>query len=145
MDPTIEQPSAATPRPAAPAEPKRGLSPMLAIGGMVVALIIGGLVGGVVGWKVEQNRVKDDVRNIRPVGTVTAVSDNAITVRLRTGSGERVYALTDATIIDNAEPGARSDIEEGSTVFLRTRRGSDGELEAAQVVVLPERSSESGG
>jgi hypothetical protein len=142
VDPTSEQPATTD---APHAAPRRSISTAVAVGAAVVALVIGGIVGAVIGWKVEQNRVKDDVRNIRPIGTVTDVTDEAITVQLRTGGGTRVFALTDATVIDKAEGGSLGDIEAGSTVFLRTRRGSDGELEAAQVVVLPESPPASGG
>ena len=57
-------------------------------------------------------------------------TDDSITVRLNTGSGQKTFALTDATVIDKAESGATADIEKGSTVFVRTRRGDNGELEA---------------
>ena len=141
MDPTMQNPAVEASAPPAEEKPTGGgrrVSLLVASVLAGVALVLGGIVGVAIGWKVEQNRVKDDVKNVRPVGTITAVTDDSITVNLRTGSGRRTYALTDATVIDKAESGATSDIEEGATVFLRTRRGDNGELEAAQVVVLPE-------
>jgi hypothetical protein len=141
MDPTMQNPAVETSTPPTEGPPANGdrrvsVLVMALVAG--AALVLGGIVGVAIGWKVEQNRVKEDVKNVRPVGTITAVTDDSITVNLRTGSGRRTYALTDATVIDKAESGATSDIKEGSTVFLRTRRGDNGELEAAQVIVLPE-------
>jgi hypothetical protein len=137
MDPTVEN-AAITPPEDQP-EPRRRITPLV-VGLTAGATLLVGLVAGIaIGWKIEQNRVKSDLENIRPVGTVVAVTDESLTVHLRTGSGgERTYRLTDATVIDKADPGAASDIEDGSTVFIRTRRGDDGRVEAAQVVVLPE-------
>ena len=49
--------------------------------------LVGGVVGVGIGWKLEQNRVKDDVKTIRPVGKVVAVTDDSITVRPEHGVG----------------------------------------------------------
>jgi hypothetical protein len=144
MEPTSENPEVPEAATSTPSPPRRGITPVVTAGIAIVALVVGGLVGVGIGWKVEQNRVEDDVKNIRPVGKVIAVADDSITVDLSTASGQRTFALTDATVVDKAENGATSDIEEGSTVFLRTRRGDDGELEAAQVVVLPPEASANG-
>ena len=55
----------------------------------LVALFVGLVIGGAIGWKVEQQRVKDDLANIRPVGTVAKVNDDPITIKLHTGNGCR--------------------------------------------------------
>jgi len=154
MEPTSENPevpeTASSPpppppsTPSSPSTPRRGITPILTAVIAVVALVVGGAIGVGIGWKLEQNRVKDDVKNIRPVGKVVAVTDDSITVRLNTGSGQKTFALTDATVIDKAESGATADLEKGSTVFVRTRRGDNGKLEAAQVVVLPPEASANG-
>ena len=124
MEPTSENPevpeTASSPPPPPPSTsstPRRGITPILTAVIAVVALLVGGAIGVGIGWKVEQNRVKADVKNIRPVGKVVAVTDDSITVRLNTGSGQKTFALTDATVIDKAESGATADIEKGSTVF----------------------------
>jgi hypothetical protein len=108
---------------------------------MVVALAIGGIIGAAIGWKVEQNRVKDDVKNVRPVGQVTAVNGDTLTVRLITSSGTRTYQLTDSTKFDASRSGSADDVAEGATVLVKSKRGSNGELQATEVVILPESSS----
>ena len=108
--------------------------------GVVVALAVGGLVGAALGWKFEQNRVKDDAQNVRPFGLVTAVDANSVTVRLQTGAGgSRTYTLTGNTTVDRAEAGTSGDIVKGATVLVRT--GSGGKSEAAEVVVLPDSTT----
>ena len=135
MEPTVEHPAVAPPD-EPPPRARRPAWTTVVIG--LVALAVGLGAGVAIGWKVEQNRVRNDIKNIRPVATVVDVTDDTLTVHLRTGRGERTYRLTDATVIDKAEPGTTGDIAAGSTVFIRSRRGSDGTVEAAQVVVLPE-------
>ena len=54
----------------------------MAVGLVVAGLLVGAGVGLVVGWKVEQQRVKEDIVNIRPVGTVTAITDSSLTMDL---------------------------------------------------------------
>jgi hypothetical protein len=144
MEPTIENPEVPETASSPPSPPRRGFTAVVTAGIAIAALVVGGVIGVGIGWKVEQNRVKDDVKNIRPVGKVVALTDDSITVALSTGGGRRTFALTDATVVDKAENGATADIEEGSTVFLRTRRGDDGKLEAAQVVVFPPEASANG-
>jgi len=108
---------------------------------VVVALALGGLAGVVIGWKVEQSRVKDDIKNIRPVGTVTAVKGDSVTVKLKTSSGTRTYTLTGDTVVDSAETGTADDVVEGATVLVKTGRGSDGKLEAKEIIVLPDSTT----
>jgi co-chaperonin GroES (HSP10) len=108
---------------------------------VVVALAIGGLVGVAVGWKVEQGRVKASVKNIRPVGEVTSVSDDAITVTLKTASGTRTYVVNSGTVVDVAKGGDLSDVEKGSKVLVKNFHNKDGKLEATEIVVLPDSTT----
>jgi Domain of unknown function (DUF5666) len=103
----------------------------------LASLVVGGIIGGVIGWQVQKNRVEDDIANIRPIGTITAVSEDAFTVELRTSSGSREFTLTDATIIETAESGTAADLTEGATVLVRSGRSDEGDLQAAEVIVLP--------
>ena len=105
---------------------------------VVAALAVGGLIGVVVGWKVEQSRVKDDVKNIRPVGTVTSVEDGSFTVDLQTASGTRTYVITSGTVVDRAEVGDEADVAEGETVLVKNFKNADGQQEASEIVVLPD-------
>ena len=75
--------------------------------------------------------------NVRPVGTITAVSDGSFTIDLRTGGGSRRFKLTDATTIERAEGTTSAALAEGATVLVRGRR-SEGDLEAVEVIVLPD-------
>ena len=79
----------------------------------VASLVVGVIIGGLIGWQVEKNRVEDDIANIRPIGTVTAVSDDSFTIDLRSGSGTRDFTLTDATAIETAESATAADLTEG--------------------------------
>jgi len=144
MEPTSESPEVSETASSPPPPPRRGIAPVVTALIAIGALVVGGLVGVGIGWKLEQQRVKDDVKNIRPVGKVVALSDDSITVQLNTGAGRKTFALTDATVVDKADSGATADIKEGSTVFVRTRRGDNGKLEAAQVVVLPQEAPADG-
>ena len=101
---------------------------------MVAALVAGLVVGAAIGWKVEQSRVKDDVKNakaaarsgvgkrVRPFGVVTAVDASSVTIRLQTGAkGTRTFKLTGDTIVDRGVAGDTSDIAKGATVLVRPR------------------------
>jgi hypothetical protein len=105
---------------------------------VVAALAIGGLAGVAIGWKVEQSRVKDDIKNVRPVGTVTAVADGSFTVEMQTSSGTRTYVINRGTIVDRAETGDEADVAEGATVLVKSFKNADGKMEASEVVVLPD-------
>jgi hypothetical protein len=94
---------------------------------------VAGLAGLIIGWKVEQQRVKDDVANIRPVGTVTAVDDDSVTIDLETASGTKTYEITDQTTVEGA-----GEVEDGSKIFIRSWRRVDGEPRATRIVVLNE-------
>jgi len=108
---------------------------------VVVALALGGLAGVAIGWKLEQSRVQDDITNIRPVGKITAVDDNSVTVKLNTSSGVRTYTLTDRTVVDSAKAGTSADVVNGATVLVKSGRGRDGKLEATEIIVLPKSTT----
>jgi len=120
---------------AAHGAPREGVSRTVLIVSVVAALLLAGVAGLAIGWKVEQQRVKDDLSNIRPIGTVTAVTDDSLTLKLVTSGGNRTYVLTKDTTIAG---GDGSELAEGSTVLIRSWRGSGGKLEAKQIVVLPD-------
>jgi hypothetical protein len=105
---------------------------------VVAALAIGGIAGVAIGWKVEQSRVKDDIKNVRPVGTVTAVGDGSFTVDLQTSSGTRTYVIKSGTVVDRAKVGDEGDLAEGQTVLVKSFKNADGKLEASEIVVLPD-------
>jgi hypothetical protein len=113
-----------------------GVSRTALILAVIGALVIGGIGGAAVGWKVEQHRVKDDVASIRPIGTVTSVDANTITVRLKTANGTRTYAITKDTAVDKADSAASGDLAQGATVLVRSR-SAGGKAEATQIIVLP--------
>lgn len=108
---------------------------------VIAAALIAGLAGLGIGAKVEQGRVKDDVKNIRPVGTVTAVTDSSVTVNLVSSKGTRTYQLTDETVVETADSTDASDVVEGSTILVKNRRDADGNLRAIEIVVLPDSTT----
>ena len=112
---------------------------------VLVAMAISGAAGVAIGWKVEQTRVKEDIENIRPVGTVTSISEDSVTVDLRTASGTRTFTVTAATVVDGARGGDVSALAEGSIILVKNRRGDDGTLQATEIVVLPESTTFGGG
>ena len=112
---------------------------------VLFAMAISGAAGVAIGWKVEQTRVKEDLENIRPVGTVTAISEDSVTVDLRTASGTRTFTITPATVVDGARGGDVSDLAEGTIILVKNRRGDGGTLQATEIVVLPESTTFGGG
>jgi hypothetical protein len=122
---------------AAEGKPRRSRAlPLILVG--LGALLVGGIVGALIGWQVEKNRVEDDLENIRPVARVTRVDDESITIALPAG-GTRSYVVSDATDVATTAAGEPSDLEEGARVFVRGRGNSDGDLEATEIVILPSR------
>jgi hypothetical protein len=118
--------------PDAPEPPREGVSRTVLVVSVIAALLIAGVAGMAIGWKIEQQRVKDDLSAIRPIGAVTKVTDDSVTVKLSTANGTRTYVLTNDTKITGA-----TELTEGSTVLIRKARSSDGKVEARQIVVLP--------
>jgi hypothetical protein len=121
------------------ADRKPGVSRVTLLVSVVAALLIGGVVGAAVGWKVEQERVKDDLANIRPIGTVTAVDDDSVTLRMRTTDGERTYAVTAQTEVQGAD-----ELTEVATVLVRRSSGDGDDREAGVLIVLPEEEPAEG-
>lgn len=113
-----------------------GRSTVIAL--VLVAALVAGAVGAAIGWKVEQQRVKDDIANIRPIGTVTAVADGTITVDLQTADEDRTYQVGSDTRVDSPDDGDLASVVEGTVVLVRSKRASNGDLEATQIIVLPE-------
>jgi len=139
MDVTSEPESA---RPSTGHEaPRDGVSRTVLIRSVLIAIVVAGVAGLAIGWKVEQSRVKDDIRDIRPVGTVTAVEDSSMTVDLLTSSGTRTYVLTEGTVVGTSESGDVSEVVEGSTVLVKNYRNSDGKLKATEIIVLPDSTT----
>ena len=116
-----------------------GMSRGATIGIAIVALLIGGIVGVAIGWKAEQQRVKSDVANIRPVARVTGVSGDKVTVKFISTSGTRTYQLSDATLIDPTQKGDRSDITKRARVIVKGTK-KNGQWQATEIVVLPENT-----
>jgi hypothetical protein len=116
--------------------PRSGVSKGVLVVSILLTALVAGVAGLVIGWKVEQQRVKDDLANIRPIGTVSAVEDDSVTVTLRSSSGTRTYEITDATIIAGQPGGDTSELPEGATVLVKSTGGDD--PEAIEIVVLPE-------
>ena len=111
----------------------------------LVALVVGLVAGAAIGWKVEQNRVKDDVasskqsqaQNVRPFGKVVAVGNGSVTVRLQTGANvARTFALTPDTVVDRGVAGSRAAIVKGAIVLVRPD-SQNGKPVAKEIVVLP--------
>ncbi len=121
-------------------ERRVGVSRTMLIVGVVVALAVGGLIGVAIGWKVEQHRVKDDLANVRPVGKVTAVNGDSLTVALQSSSGSRTFVITGDTVIDRARTGGTGDVAKGSTVLVKNFHNAKGQLQASEIVVLPDSS-----
>jgi hypothetical protein len=96
-------------------------------------------VGGAIGWKAEQHRVKSDVANIRPVARVTGVSGDKVTVKFISTSGTRTYQLSDATLIDPTQKGDRSDITKQARVIVKGTK-KNGQWQATEIVVLPKNT-----
>jgi hypothetical protein len=118
---------------------RAGVSRMVLVVAVLVAVVVAGIVGIAVGWKVEQSRVKDDVKKVRPVGTVTAVDDGSLTIALQTSSGTQTYAITSGTVVDRARTGEVGDITKGSTVLVKGF-SKNGKMEASEIIVLPNSS-----
>ena len=117
------------------AAPKQGMGTAAVVLSVIAALAVGGILGLAIGWKVEQQRVKDDVKNIRPVGTVTSVDDNSMKVALKSSSGDRTYVITGTTKVDPAANGSEN-IASGDVVIVKSKK-VNGKLQATEVVILP--------
>lgn len=108
---------------------------------LAFAIAISGVAGLAIGWKIEQHRVKEDVVNIRPLGTITAVTGTSITVDLRTAKASRMYAITPKTVIENWTGGDVPKLMKGLTILIESRTGSGGDLEATDIIVVPDSTT----
>ena len=117
--------------------PKALVSRTTLVVSVLIALIVAGVAGVAIGWKVEQQRVKEDVENVRPIGTVTAIDDDSVTIELETASGSKTYEITDDTTVDGT-----GEMEEGATVLIRSSRGDGDQRQATRIVVLGGQGSE---
>jgi hypothetical protein len=123
----------------------------------VVALAIGLAGGFLIGWKVEQSRVKSDVKELkerlraaaqpedgnadtaqvtRRVGEVTAVAPDSVTITDRSGR-DRVIKLSGSTAIHKAKLGARADLANGATILFSAEQATKDGAAAKEVIVLP--------
>jgi len=117
----------------------------------VVALAIGGMAGFAIGFKVEQNRIKNESkkqrdvaaaknqgsqRKAQPEGQVTQSSATSITITTTKGK-RRVINLSSRTVIDKTSGGTAADIPAGSKVIVEGKSASGGSFDATEIIVLP--------
>jgi hypothetical protein len=159
MEPTSTTEVSAEPDPSGGRGRARSLQqPLIAA---IIALIVGLAAGFLIGWKVEQNRVKSDVDDLkarlreasaapneeppeeqpaevtasRPQGAVTAVSADSVTVD--DASGEKVIKLSSSTQVETASPGTAADVTQGAKILLKSQRTTGPNFNAQEIVVLP--------
>src|SRR5690349_7576269 len=119
-----------------------------------VILVVGLVVGLAAGYKIEQQRVKNDNKkaestskgsgngangstsptNVRLIGKVGVTDPNSVTLTVE-GAKTMRFLTTPTTIFVKASPGTASDITQGSRVVWKAKAGSLAEAE--EVVVLP--------
>ena len=117
----------------------------------VVGIIVGGLIGIGVGFKLEQSRTKSDVSKLRKelirlkasksgvvvgalgqrVGKVTATSATSVTVATKK-RGRQTLETTATTVFENAVSGTIADVHSGRRILV-TPGG-------AEIIVLPSSS-----
>lgn len=149
----MTDPGVTDPAPAAESRPPTSRSTGRSGGGgrvlgIVAALVVGVLIGGVIGWQVEKRRVQDDVKkvkaaartsaaaNIRPLGVVTAVNGNSVTIRLRGTEGSKTFRVTGDTAVDASSRGRASSLVKGAVVLVQPNYSSSTPT-AREIVVLP--------
>jgi hypothetical protein len=111
-----------------------------------VGLVLGGLIGLGVGYKVEQSRIKSDVKKLQArlraaapattskgplgqrVGTVSATSGSTITVTTKK-RGAQVLVTSPTTVYETAVRGTIADVRSGRRILI-TAGGNE-------IVVLP--------
>lgn len=103
----------------------------------VAALVLGGVLGLAGGWKIEQSRVKSDIQDIRPVGTVTAVDDGSLTIDRKTSNGSRTYKINKDTSIVGVGGKKPANLVKGSIVLVDGYGVGGGDYQAKVIVVLP--------
>jgi hypothetical protein len=102
---------------------------LIAAGGIV----IGGVVGLGAGWKIEQNRTKDDVKRLQAsgkvangtgplgqrTGKVSAITEGTLTVVTK-NKGNQAVKTTTLTNVEQASKGTPADITVGRRLLLTT-------------------------
>jgi hypothetical protein len=151
MEPTTTPPTEAEPTRDVDDEDDEGepRPPGMLIVAAIVALAVGGLAGFAIGFKVEQNRVKEDLkdraaaappavgaRRAQPAGEVTAVSPDSVTIRNARGKN-RVINLSTTTVVNTTAQGGPSDITTGSRVLVQGKAAADGSFDASEIIILP--------
>jgi len=130
----------------------------MSVGALVVSaaviLVVGLVVGLAAGYKIEQQRTKDDLKkaesaskgsgsgtkgsagatNVRLVGKVGVTAPDSVTLTVD-GSKTMKFLTTPTTIVVKASPGSASDITKDSRVIWKAKAGSLSEAE--EVIVLP--------
>ncbi len=114
----------------------------------VVGLVVGGLVGLGVGYKIEKNRVQDDVQRLQSqlkasgatnnngkvvqrVGQITGSSGNTLTVKTKL-QGDQTISTTDKTAYEKTSEAKTSDIAVGNKVLVAGG--------GKEVIILPDNS-----
>ena len=113
-----------------------------------VGIVVGGLVGLGVGYKIEQSRTKSDVKKLQQqlskeksaksgvvlgalgerIGKVTASSGGSITVLTKTGRSQEL-STSASTVFETAARGTIADVNSGRRILV-TPKG-------AEIIVLP--------
>ncbi len=100
-------------------------------------ILVGGVIGLGAGWKIEQNRTKDDVKALKAqipggastgplgqrTGKVSAVTDGTITMTTKKAGTQSVHT-TVATKVQKVSPGTAANITVGKRLLL-TNDGSN--------------------
>ena len=117
------------------------------LGSAAVILVVGAVVGLGAGYKIEQTRVKNDVKaaearaskktaaqtqnaNVQLRGKVVATTANTVNLTVTTQ-----FLTNQATIMVKATPGTPTDIAAGARVVWRAKKGQPTQADA--VIVLP--------
>ena len=135
MEPTVTE--ASTDDGGSPSRGAWPIEPYRAHPGGTRSIVVGLVIGGLIGWQVEKKRVEDDVANVRPIGTITAVGDDSFTVKLRTSS-ETHKSLDRRDKCREAEDATAAISPRSRASSFGVPRNSDGDLQAREVVVLPD-------
>jgi hypothetical protein len=116
-----------------------------------VGIVIGGVAGLGGGFKIEQNRTKSDVKQLRAelqakapgaaataggslgqrIGKITALTANTVTIQTKR-KGIQALHTTSTTVFEQLTKGANADIAVGDRILVT--------LAAGQVIVLPSSS-----
>jgi hypothetical protein len=73
------------------------------------------------------------------LGVVQRVGDDRLT--LRGPNGDVTILLRPGTVVQKPAEGTRADVREGMTVLVTGQRGSNGDIEATSIIVLPSETT----